>query len=48
VLLVKSTQKLPSVLAEWRANPRAKAMATEIPAAADQKLWVASATIWLM
>src|ERR1035438_7913360 len=39
----KSTQKLPSVCAEWRANPRTSASATQIPVAADQKLCVAPA-----
>ena len=38
---VKSTQKLPRVLVEWRENPRITAMATAIPTAAEKKLWVA-------
>ena len=35
---VKSTQKLPMVLAEWRAKPRTNAMATPMPAAADAEV----------
>ena len=34
---VKSTQKLPSSLVEWRAKPRTIAIAPTIPAAADPK-----------
>ena len=42
---VKSTQKLPRVLTEWREKPRTKAIATAMPTAAEKKLWVARAII---
>ena len=38
----RSTQKLPSLPALWRAMPRVKAMARATPTAADAKLWKAS------
>jgi hypothetical protein len=41
-----STQKLPIVLAVWRAMPRTSAAAIAIPHAAEVKLWIARATIW--
>src|ERR1035441_7866913 len=44
---MKSTQKLPRVLVEWRAKPLTTAMATAIPVAAEKKLWVARAIIWV-
>ncbi len=39
---VRSTQKLPSLPADWRAMPRTNATASAIPTAADAKLWNAS------
>ncbi len=44
---VRSTQKLPSVFISVRAMPRIKAMASARPTAADQKLCVASPSIWV-
>ena len=41
----RSTQKLPTVPLSCRAMPRTSAAATAIPRAADQKLWLARATI---
>ena len=42
-----STQKLPMVAEVVRLIPRISAMATTMPAAADQKLCVASPIIWV-
>ena len=44
---VRSTQKLPSVFDSCRETPRMNAMASAMPTAADQKLCVASPTIWV-
>jgi len=48
---VRSTQKLPMVPAPFpsprRVKPRARAIATAIPAAAEMKLCQASPAIWL-
>src|SRR5260221_14347359 len=45
VMRTRSTQKLPIVLALSRARARTSAAAIAMPTAADQKLWLASATI---
>ncbi len=37
---------MPIVLTDWRAMPRTSAAATAMPAAAEVKLWIVSATIW--
>ena len=43
---VISTQKLPTVLIDWRANPRTVQRQLKIPAAADAKLCIVSPAIW--
>jgi hypothetical protein len=44
---VRSTQKLPSVVARRRAMPRMKAANTAIPAAADTKFCTVRPSIWV-
>src|SRR3954464_9670212 len=47
VTRVISAQKLPSVAVCLRAKPRNSAKASAIPVAAEVKLWIVSASIWL-
>ncbi len=47
VLRVKSTQKLPMALAEWRAKPRIRAKATAMPVAAERKFCTVRTSIWV-
>ncbi len=42
-----STQKLPTVVAFWRAKPRMSATTTAMPVAADRKFCTVSAAIWV-
>ena len=44
---VKSTQKLPTVAADERANARTSAKAIASPVAADTKLCTVSPSIWV-
>ena len=44
---VRSTQKLPTVAAEERVNPRASANAIARPVAADRKLCTVRPSIWV-
>ncbi len=46
MLLVKSTQKLPSAFVCRRAKPRMMAMETAIPVAAERKFCTVKPTIW--
>jgi len=47
VIRVTSAQKLPIVFFCRRANPRNSAKASAMPVAAEVKLWMVSASIWL-
>ena len=44
---VRSTQKLPTVVAEDRVNPRTSANAIARPVAADRKLCTVRPSIWV-
>ena len=46
VILVTSTQKLPSLSVLDRMNPRTSAIATTMPTAADRKFCTARPPIW--
>jgi hypothetical protein len=46
VILVTSTQKLPSLSVLDRTNPRTSAIATTMPTAADRKFCTARPDIW--
>ena len=47
VILVTSTQKLPSLSVRDRMNPRTSAIATTMPTAADRKFCTARPPIWV-
>ena len=47
VVRVRSTQKLPTVALDRRANPRIIATSTAMPAAADTKFWTVRPSIWV-
>ena len=46
-ILVRSTQKFPSVLERRRTRPRISATATAMPTAAETKFWTVSPIIWV-
>ena len=46
-LRIRSTRKLPMVVADLRENAKMSAPRTAIPIAADRKFWTASPTIWV-